>query len=419
MKKNKKLIMGLSFCLGAVMLVTTAFADVVSKSGYDMLKDSAKSTAKAFSEGLDSFTMEGNVVLKDNGKQLFLSNFVQKFDNKKGAMTDTSYTEFANGSRTGSRYSYRDNKTIISYDAYNDTYYVTEFTNERKSVKPFDNPFEDEQWNDVEKILDALVGNLKDYVVVDEKSDGSKELWGTLSEGQIPPLVNAVSSFWFKNVFSGRNGNTGDISMPEITEDIYVKSVSGKAMVNSDGIIESVLTSGVLSGKDKDGNVHDLTLEMLIKVYDINSTTVTKPDLTGKNVEKYVEKGFDEEKITQKYVGKYKNNIVIEKDDKFIKIGERNLEITNIDNKRVSGRYYETYKDEYKEYAGSITEMSFDAEIKDQYYAEFEYTDSSGRTQTGHLSFDMSTGGVYFNVYSIMQGRETMYDGSFARVFDE
>ena len=39
MKKNKKLIMGLSFCLGAVMLVTTAFADVVSKSGYDMLKD--------------------------------------------------------------------------------------------------------------------------------------------------------------------------------------------------------------------------------------------------------------------------------------------------------------------------------------------------------------------------------------------
>jgi hypothetical protein len=434
MRKNKKLVMGLSFCLGALMLVTTAFADIVSKSGYDMLKDAAKSTAKAFSEELDSFTLEGTITVKDNDKQVVLNNYVQKVDNKRGAVLDTSSSEYASGYKNSS-YSFRDNKTIIYYDENNDTYYVTEFagTNESRTGKIFDNPFEDENWSDIEKIIDALVGSLREYVIVDEKADGSRELLGSLNEGQIPPLVNAVSSFWFKSMFSERNVSSERLSIPGKTKDVFVKSMSGKASVkdvfvksmsgkvsvNSDGIIESVLAAGVISGKDKAGNTHDLTMEMLIRVKDVNSTLVTEPDLTGKNVEKHVEKRFNEDGITRKYVGKYKNDIIIEENENFIKIGERIIEITDIDEKYVSGRYYETYKDGYEDYSGNDSEMSFKAEIKNINDAEFEYSDSSGRTQYGYINFDPMTGRVYFNAYSVMQGRATMYDGSFSRVFEE
>ena len=54
MKVNKKTVMVLSFCLGLALFVTTAFADIVSKTGYEQMKDSIKFTAESFSEKLDS-----------------------------------------------------------------------------------------------------------------------------------------------------------------------------------------------------------------------------------------------------------------------------------------------------------------------------------------------------------------------------
>ena len=60
----------------------------------------------------------------------------------------------------------------------------------------------------MEKIADALVGNLKDAVVVTENSDGSKTLSGSLSESQIPALINAVVSLQSKSEFG--NGYNND-----------------------------------------------------------------------------------------------------------------------------------------------------------------------------------------------------------------
>ncbi len=60
-----------------------------------------------------------------------------------------------------------------------------------------ENPFEEEQVKDAEKVLDALVGNLQDAIQVEEYS-GKKMYVGNLSETQIPSAVNAISSFIFK-----------------------------------------------------------------------------------------------------------------------------------------------------------------------------------------------------------------------------
>ena len=108
---------------------------------------------------------------------------------------------------------------------------------------------------------------------------------------------------------------------------IYVKEIKGNMTLNKDGLIESAMGTGLLSGKDRQGKEHNLTFELLVKISDINKTVVNKPDLTGKKVETCVQKDYNKISKPEMYIGAYKNDIVMEKDGKFQKIGERIVDI--------------------------------------------------------------------------------------------
>ena len=391
MKVKKKTAMLLSFTLGTLLLATTALADIVNKSGYDQLKDALKVTAQQSTEKFNSFTMDGSMVMKDNGKTLMNDNVILKFDRSKSASESLSSGENLRGDKNNSQ-SYTDKTTFINVRNGDPIYYVTEFTKERKE-ELFPNPFKGNSADDIEKIADAVVGSLKDHVVVTENPDGSKALAGSLDEVQIPSLVNAVASFQLKQQFNGNQDN-----LPHLTKDIFVKEVKGTAKINKDGVMESILGTAVLSGKDDQGTVHDVTVEILAKLSEINSTTVTKPDLTGKKVVKNIENRNSGSEITnpEKFVGKFKNNILIEKDGKFVKVGERFIDITQIDNKTVVGRYYEVYKPGFKEYAATKRDFKIDAKKSEQKNSSgFDYTTESG--SKGNFFINEHDGKIYLN----------------------
>ena len=223
------------------------------------------------------------------------------------------------------------------------------------------NPFKEKEATDVEKIVDALVGNLKDAVVVTENSDGSKTLSGSLSESQIPALINAVVSLHLRvNLVIDTIMQRG---IPKITNDIFVKEVKGNMVTTKEGLIQSVLGSGVISGKDENGKEHSLTFELLAKITNVNSTKVSKPNLSGKKVEKNVEQDYSKLSNPEKYIGKYKTDILIDKDGKFEKIGEKFVDVTTIDDKSISGRYYEEYAKGYEEYATNKKDFKFQGKI--------------------------------------------------------
>lgn len=394
MKVKKKTAMLVSFALGTLLLATTAFADIATKSGYDQLKDTLKVTAENCSDKFNSFTMEFSFEVKDNGKTLENSIDTSKHDRSKSATESISYREGITRDKYKGR-SYSDNTSDIRYSDTDPIYYVTEFSQERKQ-RLFTNPFKENRAEDLEKIADALVGSLKDYVVVTDNPDGSKDLSGSLTEVQIPSLVNALASFQLKQELSGGANNP----LPHLTKDIFVKEVTGIASINKDGVMEKILGTAVLSGKDEQGLVHDVSVEILVKLTDINSTTVSKPDLTGKKVVKQTANpDYSSSEITnpQKFVGKFKNNILIEKDGKYVKIGERFIEITNIDNKTVTGKYYEVYKPGFEEYATQKHDFSFNAQFdKDQPNAKFVHTDESGNNIQG-IFFDQHDGRLNLN----------------------
>ncbi|MDR3602331.1 MAG: hypothetical protein P4L49_17905 [Desulfosporosinus sp.] len=415
MKFNKKTAMLVSFTLGTLLVATTALADIASKSGYDQLKDALKVTAQQCSEKFDSYTMDLSIEVKDNGKTLESSDSTQKYDRSKPASENIN-SGSGNQNNGAKQYSYSDKTSMISWQDNDPTYYVSEYTNpEERQAGFFSNPFKESSADDFEKIADAVVGSLKDQVVVTENSDGSLGLAGSLTEVQIPALVNAVVSLQLKQQF---NGNRKD--MPHLTKDVFVKEVKGTAKVNKDGVMESILGTAVLSGKDEQGTVHEVSVEALATLSEINSTTVTKPDLTGKKVVENItnENPSSEMSNPEKFMGKFKNDILIEKDNKFVKVGERFVEITQIDNKTAAGRYYEVYKPGFEEYATAQRDFKFAAKKSEQQGNPiYDITTESMNTGKGIIYFDQNGGKINFNINPLSNGG-LQFDSNFSPDLD-
>ena len=411
----------LCFSLGAVVFVTTAFADVVLKSGYDQFKDSIKSTFEGVNK-CDSYTMEVATTFKDNGKVLMSHGTIEKYDIVNVKRESKNFVEVANIEKEGWN-SYWDKNTNVSYNLREDTYHVSKYEKERSrdEVVQVENPFEDEKVKDAEKIFDAVVGNLKEHVIFNEKGDGSKEFSGTLKDSQIPPLVNAISAFAFKEAVNPMGGGNDEMPIPYLVDNVYVKKVSGNSNVNKDGILENLFGTVVISGKDKSGMEHDLTVEAAIKVYDINSTVVQKPDMKGKKVIEEKLDNSSKKYVTEKYIGDWKNDIVVEENDSLTKVGERTLKITSIDDKYVYGKYSETFKEEFKAYGADKKEFEFKAQIPEgESGGRFEVTDTTEEYKEGSIYFEPSS--ISFNFDSVRPrgGNSSQnYDSTFKRVFKE
>ncbi|WP_454054746.1 hypothetical protein [Clostridium sp. Marseille-Q7071] len=411
MKIKKKTAMITSFTLGLLMFATTAMAEISSKSGYDQAKDALKYSAESFTSKLSNYTMDISMNIKDNGKVIISENTVNKYDVTKNSC-ENFYTRI-NGSKKSEEYFYRDKDIMVNTSENQDIYFVTEYegSDEGRILR---NPFEEKNAGDIEKIGDAIVGSLKDYVVVDEKTDGSKELSGSISEAQIPSLVNAVTSYMIKSTSFFNIDTQEEKVMPMITKDVYVKEVKGNMVVDKDGLIQNVFGTGVLSGKDDKGNEHTLTFELLGKVSNINSTAVNKPDLSGKKVEKYIQENMNVLKNPGMYVGKYKNDIVIKEDGKFQKIGERIIDITHSDHKSIGGTYHEEYGEGYKDYVGNKSDISFDAKYREEGYYDAEF-DIEGSSDKGYINLNIGEAKFHFGM---PVGGRDWYNGEFTRVFE-
>jgi hypothetical protein len=413
MRLKKKTATIISFAIGAIMFTTTAMAQVLTKSGYDQLKDSVKYTAEECATKLSSYTIDMSVILKDNGKVINSNSELNKVDVTNGAKESISTS--VDGKAKSENYSYTDKKSTIYKNSEQNIYYETEFTSSKGNVVSA-NPFKEDGAEDMEKIADALVGNLKDAVVVTENSDGTKTLSGTLSESQIPALVNAVVSFQSKSMFGNRYNNPSkESTMPKITKDVFVKEIKGNMVTTKEGFIQSVLGTGAISGKDESGTEHKLTYEILVKLSNINSTKVSKPDLSGEKVEKNVEQDFSKLSNPEKYIGKYKTDILIEKEDKFEKIGEKFVDITAIDDKGVSGRYYEEYAKGSEEYAANKKDFKFDAKFeKDQQFNAPIIVD--GSSNRGNISINPGSADIYFSFVE-NRSQNMRSNGQFNKVF--
>jgi hypothetical protein len=416
MRRKKQMAMIAVFTLGAFLFAGSALADIRDKSGYEQLKDALKLTAVNCTENYQSFTAEISMVLKDNGQVLFSDNSLIKYDNINGAKEETNTTKDSSiSNRNRSYYSYSDRKGSIVKSSNENSYIVTTYQEEREAplVNKNDNPFNEERAKDMERIFDALVSNLKDQVIVADNPDGTKIFSGKLSEGQIPTLINALASFVMKQEFDG-----GRDGLVHLASDVYVKEVWGTAKVNEDGSLENMMGTATISGLDKGGRAHEISLEVLFQLSDVNTTRVIRPDLTGEKIVTREERDFDRayKPTAEKFVGKFKNDILVEEDGRFVKIGERQLEITLLSDKEVQGNYREELFEGYENYASPFNSYTFQAKFRDDRdynNAALEGTTDQGDEVRGNIYFNGYDAKIYLNIDRNQQNGGVIYDSDF------
>lgn len=293
---SKKLaMMGLGVAVGSMMLVTSVYAGVGDAPGYETFKSAVKQTAT-----VHNVTRQVNVTLNDNGAQLLgvKSTIKSSGANHAGSAEVT----VNNGTNEQTIHFYnQDGKQIIKTDD-SDVYKVLEgegIGGKFKDQEGAGHTPDPQVVSEVENVVDALVGNLKNYVTMDETAGNMKEIHFKLSGSQISPVVNTIGSLAIKHGAMENNQRplpakadtlgidvtTLKNSLPQLTSDIKMDEVEVNASVDSDNHITNQTAQIHISGKDAQGTAHNVVLSVDMTLSSLNSTTPDTVDLTGKQLE--------------------------------------------------------------------------------------------------------------------------------------
>ncbi|NOU85824.1 hypothetical protein GC102_08565 [Paenibacillus sp. LMG 31460] len=291
--KKKWLMLGSAVGISSIVMVTTGFSALASTSGYDAYKSALKNT-----KTVQNVAVQASAALQDNGNVLASANgsFKVSLDTKTAS---GSADVLANGTQQSLSFYKQNDQTVFKSNA-SDVYFVKQEGG--KKHKPEKKLNETDIPQQVETVIDALVGNLKDYVAVDTKADGSKEIAIQLDNAQIPTVVNALAPIAIKEATKEENdGETNDDAVkvnelpfkedflknaaPQLTQDIKIDKVSIKATVNANNYISHQEADLTVSGKDDSGAVHQVTLHLQADLSGYNSTAPETIDLAGKTVQ--------------------------------------------------------------------------------------------------------------------------------------
>ncbi|AWI05823.1 hypothetical protein [Clostridium drakei] len=285
---NKKLVaMVTSLVVGGTVLCGTAYANASQLSGYESYKASVKDT-KALKNG----TADLKVSVYDNGSDIVDMTANAKINLPSNAMSEVTTVKSSAGNQTFSMYK-QDEKNIFKSSS-SDVYNVRE--NKNKNVNKKDKVENPEIAKSVETVVDTLVGNMKNNVSVVDNNDGTKKVSINLSENDVTPLVNALTSMAM--IKSGgepmHNGKAGEINLtnvlPQLQSNIKIKSVEVTGDINKSDILDNQVGKIVLTGTDAQGKTHEITINATLDLSNINSTTPDTVDLTGKQVNTVTEK---------------------------------------------------------------------------------------------------------------------------------
>ena len=290
---NKKLAMiGAGVVAGSMLLMSSVYAGVGSASGYEAYKTAIKNTAS-----IDNVTHTVKVSIEDNGKPVIQVASTMKSDGERSS--GSAEISLPGGETQSLEFFHQDDRQILKSGS-SDVYRILETDNEFRNrfkhredeAKLHDPGFSRE----VEKVIDTLVGNLKNDVTLSQEGE-TKEIALKLEGGRIPALANAIGSLLIRE--SGRDHPVSprtnadnplgiDLSslkdgLPKLTEEIRIDAVILTADVNADDLLTEQTAEIRVSGKDADGVQHEAVVKLEASLSAFGATTPDTVDLTGKS----------------------------------------------------------------------------------------------------------------------------------------
>ncbi|MBU3108043.1 hypothetical protein [Clostridium gasigenes] len=283
---NKKTITMLtSLTVGGTLLFGTVMASATQLSSYETYKTSIKDTIAVKNE-----TADITASVTDNGTELVSLTESLKRNETTGDISNVATTNISGVAKTIASYT-QDGKDIRSTNVENE--YTVRDNKDKKDGEEIANP---QMVKGMEVVIDTLVGTMKDNVVVNDNSDGTKNVTLNLKNTEITPLVNAVASMALSGgsdmAMHNEKSELGSIKdiAPKLVSDIKVESVDSSAVIDNNNVISKEVAKVVLSGKDADGKEHKIVVDINLNLSKIGSTTPDKLDLAGKQIKTVTEK---------------------------------------------------------------------------------------------------------------------------------
>lgn len=284
---KKKVSMLLVFIIGLILFATSVLASSANTSGYHLLLDSIKPTILQL-EQLTNCTRIDKTAIYYDDREVFYSQITQKTD-RLNHKYESNYErrDYTNNDYT--HYSYQDEDIIIESGLKG--HYTTR--------KPYTNYGQysggevanlDKTWDPIIKIADAAVVTFDMQNMITAVNDGSGgyKLTASISESQVPVLINAILSEYMKQI---------RYNIKRQLKDLYINSVSGNAHIDANKLVDKAYIKVNFTGTDEDGITHKISMEILTEVNNINSTVINKPDLTGMIINNDPERPAELEKV--------------------------------------------------------------------------------------------------------------------------
>ncbi|QMV43037.1 hypothetical protein [Cohnella cholangitidis] len=293
--KKKIAMIGAGVVAGSVLLMSSVYAGIGSTPGYDTYKSAIKNTA-----AVENATKQVNLSVEDNGKTLFEVDSTLK-SGKEDLTGSAAITLRSGGTEQGIQIYSQNGKEIIKTSG-SDVYRIVESGDEEREWakeshdrKKLHDP---EFAKEAEKVIDSLVGNLKQAVTLKEEG-AAKEVSLQLERSQIPAIVNAIGSLIVRE--GGReHGKEHQLdsedtfgvdvqrladALPKLTDEIKIDALRMDADVNADNVITNHAVEIRISGKDSQGIAHQVAVKLDLILSEFNRSIPDTVDLAGKKVE--------------------------------------------------------------------------------------------------------------------------------------
>jgi len=302
--KKKVLMLGIGLALGSALVVTSAFAGIGGAEGYEAYKSALRNTAT-----VSSMTHHIALTLQDNGNQVMSVNSTVKANKAAEDVSGNAVISAGGTSQSIDFYNQGDKKILKAGN--NDTYYVLTDSDKIKWKRNDGHNQNPELSKEMENVVDALVGNLKNNFTLSKADGGRKTVEVKLSGSQIPSAANVIGSILVKEALSGEgmqdemdHQSFGESMLgvdarqiaahfPKLTQDVNIDEVSLQATIDENNYISGQEIDFTISGKDDAGQAHRVVISVNMEMSNINKTTPESVNLAGKKTQSIDTREFD------------------------------------------------------------------------------------------------------------------------------
>jgi hypothetical protein len=290
--KKKMVWMGLGGVVGSILLVSSVYAGVGDYAGYDAYKTALKHSSTA-----QSVTGAINVSVEDNNKSVVELNSTFKFDSVNHNSSGKVEVKSENSNQQFELYNQAGKEIIKRGDS--EVYTVLETGgNDLKNRKEWKHEANPQIANEMENVMDSLIGKLRNEVSLQTSADGSKQVNVELKGTQLPTIVNTITAILIKNggqELTKQAVQKDDLhgllntdflnQLPKLVTDISIRSVNLTGDIGADNTLNHQNAQLTIYGKDVSGVGHELSFKFDAVLSGQNQTVPDTIDLTGKQVE--------------------------------------------------------------------------------------------------------------------------------------